>query len=177
VRLWAHLILKPTCLSNPRLKQLTGHVSNPNEKPITIKAKTQPNDPKPKMVWQPRVNGSQKIKNRADAGTASTTANQVMIECRSTAAIPNRNSRRPPALFWHHRQHVSIAEVIQELGEVDRLWGSSWDWFIDLRDGRQVRIPVDLRSPVAEMCQPEDAITQKLVHWVSSQREAIESDD
>jgi hypothetical protein len=59
---------------------------------------------------------------------------------------------------------------------VDRSWGSSRDWFIDLRDGRRLRIPVDLRSPVAEMCRPEDAITQKLVQWVTSQREAIESD-
>ncbi len=59
---------------------------------------------------------------------------------------------------------------------MDRLWGSSRDWFIDLRDGRQLCISVDLRSPVVEFCQPEDAITQKLVHWVSLQREAIESD-
>uniref|UniRef100_A0A2N9EVU3 Reverse transcriptase domain-containing protein n=1 Tax=Fagus sylvatica TaxID=28930 RepID=A0A2N9EVU3_FAGSY len=37
-------------------------------------------------------------------------------------------------------------------------------------------ISVNLRSPVVEFCQPEDAITQKLVHWVSLQQEAIESD-
>ena len=27
------------------------------------------------------------------------------------------------------------------------------------------------------MCQTEDAITQKLVHWVSSQQEVVDSDD
>jgi hypothetical protein len=70
-----------------------------------------------------------------------------------------------------------ISEVIEEVGEVDRSWGSSRDWFIDLRDGRRLRIPVDLRSLILDMCWTDDVITQKLIHWVSSQREAIESDD
>jgi hypothetical protein len=77
----------------------------PKAKPITIKAKTQPNDPKPKMVWQPRVNGSQKIKNSADRWYGVNHSKPKLIECRSTVAIPNRNSRRPPALFRHHRRH------------------------------------------------------------------------
>jgi hypothetical protein len=60
---------------------------------------------------------------------------------------------------------------------VDRSWGSSRDWFIDLRDGRRLRLPADLRSPIADMGRTDDAITQKLVQWVSSQRDAIETDD
>ena len=35
---------------------------------------------------------------------------------------------------------------------------------------------MDLRSPVAELCWPEYTITQKLVHWVKSQREASGSE-
>jgi hypothetical protein len=63
-----------------------------------------------------------------------------------------------------------IDEIMQEVGVVDRSWGSSRDWFIDVRNGRQIRIPMDLRTPVADGCSPEDAITQKLIHWASSQR-------
>ena len=49
-------------------------LTKPNENSFNSKAKTQPNNPKPKMVWQPRVNGSQKIKNSAETGTTSTSA-------------------------------------------------------------------------------------------------------
>ena len=37
-----------------------------------------------------------------------------------------------------------IAEVLKGVGEVDRTWGSSSEWFIDLRDGRGLRLPMDL---------------------------------
>uniref|UniRef100_A0A2N9FU80 Reverse transcriptase domain-containing protein n=1 Tax=Fagus sylvatica TaxID=28930 RepID=A0A2N9FU80_FAGSY len=147
----------------------------PKAQPVTVKAKTQPNDLKPKMVWQPRVNGSQIIKRGAEAGTASTTVNlshdRVSIQsCDSDSQILSTPSfiLAPPT--------ISIAEDIQKIGEVDRSWGSSRDWFIDLRDGRRLRIPVDLRSSVTVLSQPEDAITQKLVNWVKSQREASGSE-
>jgi hypothetical protein len=146
-------------------------------KPITAKTKTQINDLKPKMVWQPRVNGLQKIQNSAVSGMASTLANpnldRVSVHsCDSESQISSTPSLipAPPSIS------PPIAEVLQEIGEVDRSWGSSRDCFIDLRDGRRLRIPVDLRSPVAEMCRPEDAITQKLAQWVSEQREAFETD-
>uniref|UniRef100_A0A2N9GEX2 Reverse transcriptase domain-containing protein n=1 Tax=Fagus sylvatica TaxID=28930 RepID=A0A2N9GEX2_FAGSY len=35
----------------------------------------------------------------------------------------------------------------QGSAEVNRTWGSTRDWFIELRDGRRLRIPVDLRAP------------------------------
>ena len=56
-----------------------------------------------------------------------------------------------------------IDEITQGVGVMDQSWGSSRDWFIDLRDGRRIRIPVDLRTPVSVGCPPEDAITQKLI--------------
>ena len=98
----------------------------PKAQPVTVKAKTQPNDSKPKMVWQPRVNGSQIIKSRADVGTASTTVNPIhdrvsIHSCDSDLQISSTLSfiPAPPT--------TSIAEDIQELSEVDRSWDSSRD--------------------------------------------------
>jgi hypothetical protein len=70
-----------------------------------------------------------------------------------------------------------IDEIMQGVGVVDWSWGSSRDWFIDLRDGRRIRIPVDLRTPVSDGCPPEDVITQKLIQWASSQRVDRDSGD
>ena len=55
------------------------------------------------------------------------------------------------------------------IGVVDRLWGLSSDWFLDLHDGRQLRIPVDLGAPMAKSHQEEE-IAQKLVESVSVNR-------
>jgi hypothetical protein len=143
--------------------------------PITndFRPTTQPN-PKPRMVWRPRVNGSNPFQKLAEDDTGQTTANQdddrvSLHSCDSDSqlsSIPAQPSTSQP-----------IAEVIAEVGEVDRSWGSSRDWFIDLRDGRRLRLPADLRSPIADMGRNDDAITQKLVQWVSSQRDAIETDE
>lgn len=63
------------------------------------------------------------------------------------------------------------------IGEVDRSWGLSSDWFLDLRDGRHLRIQVDLRAPVVDAHQKEEVITQKLIHWISSQWVAFDSSE
>ena len=65
-----------------------------------------------------------------------------------------------------------IAEVFKEVGPMDKTWGSSSDWFIDLRDGHRLRIPMDLRVPVID---PAVESTQKLIQWVSSHRDGCES--
>jgi hypothetical protein len=65
---------------------------------------------------------------------------------------------------------------MKDIGEVHRSWGSSSDWFLDLRDGRRLRIPVDLRAPVAKSHR-EEIIAQKLVEWVSVKRGVFESDE
>uniref|UniRef100_A0A2N9G6G4 Endonuclease/exonuclease/phosphatase domain-containing protein n=1 Tax=Fagus sylvatica TaxID=28930 RepID=A0A2N9G6G4_FAGSY len=126
------------------------------------------------MVWRPRVNGSNPFQKLAEDDTGQTTANQdddrvSLHSCDSDSqlsTIPAQPSTSQP-----------IAEVIAEVGEVDRSWGSSRDWFINLRDGRRLRLPADLRSPIADIGRNDDAITQKLVQWVSSQRDAIETDE
>ncbi len=46
------------------------------------------------------------------------------------------------------------------IGEVNRTWGSACDWFIELRDGRRLQIPVDLRAPVPDSPHEGDAITK-----------------
>jgi hypothetical protein len=58
--------------------------------------------------------------------------------------------------------------VFQGVGAVAKTWGSSNDWFIDLRDGRRIRISLELFNPVTD---DEDKTTQKLIQWVSSQRD------
>ncbi len=55
-----------------------------------------------------------------------------------------------------------------------RSWGSSSDWFLDLRDGRHLRIPVDLSATMSESPQ-EEALAQKLLQWVSEKREESET--
>ena len=52
-----------------------------------------------------------------------------------------------------------------------KTWGSSNDWFIDLRDGRRVRLPMELSNPIADH---EDETTQKLIQWVSAHRDNFE---
>uniref|UniRef100_A0A2N9EFL4 Reverse transcriptase domain-containing protein n=1 Tax=Fagus sylvatica TaxID=28930 RepID=A0A2N9EFL4_FAGSY len=118
-------------------------LTKPNENSFNSKTKTQPNNPKPKMVWQPRVNG-----------------------CDSESQL----SETPSLIPAPPMTTQTIEEACQEIGEVDRSWGSSRDWFLDLRDGRTLRIPVDLRSPVTELCRPEDAITQKLTQKFNGSR-------
>uniref|UniRef100_A0A2N9HAI3 Reverse transcriptase zinc-binding domain-containing protein n=1 Tax=Fagus sylvatica TaxID=28930 RepID=A0A2N9HAI3_FAGSY len=130
------------------------------------------------MVWRPWLNGSPTFQNNANVVTGQTTVNpnhdQVSIHsCNSESQL----SLIPSLIPTSSTTCQPISEVIEEVGEVDRSWGSSRDWFIDLRDGRRLRIPVDLRSLILDMCWTDDVITQKLIHWVSSQREAIESDD
>ena len=61
-----------------------------------------------------------------------------------------------------------IVEVLHGIGAVAKTWGSSSEWFIDLRDGRRVRLPIDLHNPVADH---EDETTQQLIQWVSAHHE------
>ena len=68
-----------------------------------------------------------------------------------------------------------IDEVMQGIGEVNRTWGSAHDWFIELRDGRRFRLPVDLRAPVPDSSNEGDVITKKLLQWLSSQQEDRDS--
>jgi hypothetical protein len=150
--------------------------TRPNDNTKPVRPTTQSN-PKPRMVWKPRVNGSNgstSFQKLAEDATGQTTANhdddRLSLHSWDSdsqlSSIPAQPTSSQP-----------IAEVIAEVGEVDRSWGSSRDWFIDLRDGRRLRLPADLRSPIADMGRTDDVITQKLVQWVSSQRDAIETDD
>uniref|UniRef100_A0A2N9GHU0 Uncharacterized protein n=1 Tax=Fagus sylvatica TaxID=28930 RepID=A0A2N9GHU0_FAGSY len=63
-----------------------------------------------------------------------------------------------------------VAEVFQGVGSVDKSWGLSSDWFIDLRDGRRLRIPMDLLNP--------EATKQKLIQsvWIPEINEGAENE-
>lgn len=53
-------------------------------------------------------------------------------DCDSDSQVSSHSSLVPvPSL-----EVQPIAEILQGIGKVDRTWGSSSDWFIDLRDGR-----------------------------------------
>uniref|UniRef100_A0A2N9FRM3 Reverse transcriptase domain-containing protein n=1 Tax=Fagus sylvatica TaxID=28930 RepID=A0A2N9FRM3_FAGSY len=158
---------------------LQAHMEGPGQaKPTITQPKVKPNfqvnAPKPKWVWAPLARGLEKPEKAVEGSSSSPPPDlhlelghdhvsvhswdsESQLSLASVAPAPSPN-RKP------------IDEIMQEVGVVDRSWGSSRDWFIDLRNGRRIRIPVDLRTPVADGCSPEDAITQKLIQWVSSQR-------
>ena len=79
-----------------------------------------------------------------------------------TASLHSESSMVPVS------QLPPITKVLQGIGAVAKTWGSSSDWFIDLRDGRRVRLPMDLSTPVADH---KDETTKKLIQWVSAYRE------
>uniref|UniRef100_A0A2N9FK77 Transposase MuDR plant domain-containing protein n=1 Tax=Fagus sylvatica TaxID=28930 RepID=A0A2N9FK77_FAGSY len=62
-------------------------------------------------------------------------------------------------------------EEILEIQEVDRTWGTASDWFIDLWDGRRLRLPMHLPpSPLVQSNNnDEDPTTSKLIQWIQSQ--------
>ena len=69
-------------------------------------------------------------------------------------------------------------ELIPTVPEVDRTWGTANDWFIDLQDGRRLRLPMDIqRSDVGQSSlEDEDPTTQKLIQWLVSQQYFGKSD-
>jgi hypothetical protein len=138
----AHNIKQPeiSLKNGPHLNQV------PNTaRPITSKPNAQPTAPKPKMVWKPRVSGFRSMQKSDEAASGSTTANldldRVSIHtCDSDSQLSSESGLLPTPPTTDQ----PIAEAIQDIGEVDRLWGSSRDWFLDLRDGRRLRLLVDL---------------------------------
>jgi hypothetical protein len=128
-------------------------------------------DPVHKLVWRPRTSGSQKSPTAVESGSRVKNdfpgADHVSVHgCDSESQCSSRSSLVPASPL----EVQPIAEVLKGIGEVDRTWGSSSEWFIDLRDGRRLRLPMDLRGTAVEA---EVETTQKLIQWVSSHRDVI----
>ena len=158
--------------------------SDPNANPTNVHVR--PTVPRPNgsklgpmitQVWRPRVHGSEEIQRPLDVTSGSTphptwSDEQVLVHsCDTDLQISTFSSLVPAAPCGR-----PIAEIMEGIGVIDRSWGSSSDWFLDLRDGRQLRIPVDLGDPLAKSHQ-EQVIAQKLVEWASAKRHMAESDE
>jgi hypothetical protein len=152
--------------------------SEASQKPNTIKPSKpiiNKSDPVHKLVWRPRTSGSQKSPKVVESGSRVNNdfpgADHVSVhECDSESLCSSRSSLVPASPL----EVQPIAEVLKGVGEVDRTWGSSSEWFIDLRDGRRLRLPMDLRGTAVEA---EVETTQKLIQWVSSHRDVIIGED
>ena len=69
-------------------------------------------------------------------------------------------------------------ELNSTLPDLDRTWGTSNEWFIDLRDGRQLWLLMDIQQSVVgqHSLEDEDPTTQKLIQWLVSQQDSGKSD-
>ena len=63
-------------------------------------------------------------------------------------------------------------EIIPTADEVDHTWGTANDWFTDLRDGRQLQLPMDIQGSMVgqPILEDEDPTSQKLIQWLASQQ-------
>ena len=160
---------------NDPIEDFTRATSAPRPKPVPPQI-TQPVPVAPVIhkVWRPRVTvKSPEVSNTLEGTSGSTKQDLDKVSVHSgksdsqgsiSSLIPTSSSGGRP-----------IAEAMQGIGEVNRTWESARDWSIELRDGRRFRIPMDLRAPVPESLHEEDAITTKLIQWLSSHREERES--
>jgi hypothetical protein len=111
------------------------------------------------------VTGARNVQKPSEAlsGSTSTRSDVDHVSVRSC----DTNSQLSTHLAPVNLGDRPIAEVMKGFGVVERSWGSSNDWFLDLRDGRQLCVPVDLSAPVAKSPQEEE-IAQKLLQWVTA---------
>ena len=121
------------------------------------------NGPKlaPKYVWRPRGE-SKKLPELDGEASGSRSLDRVSMCSEETESLHSESSMVLAS------QLPPIAEVLHGIGAVAKTWGSSSEWFIDLRNGRRVRLPMDLHNPVPVH---EDETTQQLIQWVSAHHE------
>jgi hypothetical protein len=154
--------------ANPTFDNVRPNVSRPNSSktgPITTQV-WKPRAAVSHNVQKPLAAGSQTVQKSLDVLSESNSprstrsdGEHVSVHSCNTDSQTSTTSSLVPAAR-------PIAELMKGIGEVDRSWGSSSDWFLDLRDGRRLRIPIDLRTPMAKSHQDEE-IARKLVEWVS----------
>jgi hypothetical protein len=164
------LVTKPTSVVKPAFN----HFQKPDPKP-------KPPKPTPKFIWRPR-SGSQLTGLGETSGTRapphvsghSEAPEHVSVHTEGSESQFSESQTSDDQLSDSDlslapvSQLPTITEVFQEIGAVAKTWGSSSDWFIDLRDGRRLRLPMDLKNPVAD---PDAEITKKIIQWVSAHRD------
>jgi hypothetical protein len=128
-------------------------------------------------VWRPRGTASNSLEGTSGS-TKPKDLEKVSVnswESESESHGSDHSSNQSSIVPAGSSGGPPIAEVMQGIGEVNRTWGSARDWFIELRDGRRLRIPVDLKAPVPDSPHEDDAIAKKLVQWLASLREDRDS--
>jgi hypothetical protein len=128
-------------------------------------------------VWRPRGTASNSLEGTSGS-TKPKDLEKVSVnswESESESHGSDHSSNQSSIVPAGSSGGPPIAEVMQGIGEVNRTWGSPRDWFIELRDGRRLRIPVDLKAPVPDSPHEDDAIAKKLVQWLASLREDRDS--
>uniref|UniRef100_A0A2N9FUW6 Reverse transcriptase domain-containing protein n=1 Tax=Fagus sylvatica TaxID=28930 RepID=A0A2N9FUW6_FAGSY len=90
------------------------------------------------------------------------------VQTESSCAVRRRHRFTPSRVWCRSLSFHPSPRFSRGSERWPRPEGSSSDWFIDLRDGWRVRLPMDLSTPVADH---EDETTKKLIQWVSAHRE------
>ena len=108
-------------------------------RPKPIQPKTLKPDPIRNLIRRPRVSGHPSLQKNVEDATGSTPPtpdlDHVSVHsCDSDSQISTHSSLLPASPSGCR----PIAEIMQGFVEVDRSWGSSSDWFLDLRDGRRI---------------------------------------
>jgi hypothetical protein len=138
-----------------------------NEHPTHVVAPVRPNAARPNQAsaphltkaWRPRVKATTSTSKSLEDPAGSSSTPQPDSE---RVSVHSCDIDSQLSLALSHSCDRPIAEVMQGFGVVDSPWRSSSDWFLDLRDGRRLRIPVDLSATVSKSPQ-EEALAQKLL--------------
>ena len=135
-------------LTQPNLKQVRPTLQQNTVNPVITQPKPKITAPKPKMVWAPRARGLPNSEKVIEASTSSPPEDfthdlghdRVSLHSWDSESQLSLSSAAPDP----STENKPIDEIMQGVGMVDRSWGTPRDWFLDLRDGRRLRIPVDI---------------------------------
>ena len=142
-------------------KPVLNPIPRSNVNPSHVMAPVRPNAVRPNqvialnptMVWRPRVKNATFAHKPLEDPSGSTSTPHLDFERVSVHSCDTDSQLS--TLAPTHSCDRPIAEVMQDFGVVGRSWGTSSDWFLDLCDGRRLRIPVDLSATVLKSPQEE----------------------
>ncbi len=143
----------------------------PNKSKSIISWKSGPSKPisKPIFKWQPKtskptVAGPSGTKSFVESFAKSSSVNDESSEDDDTSIVYSN----PPPLVSNSSNQVRdhlIAQV--EVDNVlEKVWGNSKEWFLELRDGKRLRLPEGLRNLTPAV---DDSISQRVLQWVEEQ--------
>ena len=74
----------------------------------------------------------------------------------------------PPPLVLDSSNQVRghLIALVEVDNVVEKVWGNSKEWFLELRDGKRLRLPEGLRNLTPAV---DDSISQRVLQWVEEQ--------